>query len=142
MLRFLWIRLLVMVASGLLVIICAYKIYENGEEQAYVQEHSSVVKMPIVRREKGWGTVRSPNKIYVRHRGKTYSLPASNRYFRQTARADSILVNYDAERDMAVLSIGKVSGPYPLLIAVFLCGLLLVGNGLYDFFVDYRARNH
>ena len=122
-----------LVSLGLLLILITYKIYEIGEEQAYVQQHSPLMKMPIVGREKGWGTVKYPNKIFVEYRGKRYSLHSSNRHFRQTARADSIEVNYDAARDMAVLAVGKVSGPYPLLIAIFLCGLLVIGSGVYDF---------
>lgn len=73
----------------------AYKINEGYKEEAYIQQHSPLIKMPIVSRGKGWGTIRFPNKICVRYLARTYTLPCSNNYFKKTAKLDSLVVHYD-----------------------------------------------
>ncbi|HEV7350391.1 hypothetical protein [Telluribacter sp.] len=92
--------------------------------------------MPITGRFNGLGTLRSPNKIYVRHQGNEYTLISPNRHFRQTKRADSIEVHFDPEQNIAVLPEIDVTGPYPLLIVLALFSLFLIGYT----FVMYRRN--
>ncbi len=127
----LWIKAGIFFALGFIIIGFTYSLYHNGEEMAYVQQHSPLIKVPIVDRRKGAGTVKVPNKILVSYLGKTYCLSSSNRHFRQIARQDSIDINYDAERDIAVLSVGQVGVPYPVMAMFLFAGLLIIGNVIY-----------
>lgn len=128
-----WIRFLIWASSGLSLVLISYKIHESYKEQAFVQQHSPVVRMPIVGRVKGLGTLKSPNKILVWHKGKRYTLPTGNPYFRKTAKDESIEVHFDPVRDMAVLKEADVSGPSFLLLIISLFGLGLIGQAIYDF---------
>lgn len=132
-------RLLVIMSLGSMIVLITYKMYQNYEEQALIQENSPKIKMPIVRRVRRVGNLTFPHLIYVGYRGREYQLGTSSKYFRITAKLDSIEVNYDATRDIVVRADENIHGPYFLLVAVFLCGLLLIGKGVYDFFVDYLA---
>lgn len=131
--KLLLIRLLTWVSLGTSLIFIVYKIYESNEEDFSVQQHSPAIKVPVVRRVRRVGDLGQPHLIFVRHRGKEYSLGVPSKYFRLTAKLDSMEVNYDAERDIVVRADEDVRGPYFLLFAVFLCGLLLIGKGVYDF---------
>lgn len=127
-----WSKYIVLVVLGFLLLFIAYKINEEYKEDAYVQQHSPQTKMPIVNRRKGWGTVRFPNKIYVRYQGKRYSLPCSNKYFRETIKQDSIFVHYDPLRDRAVSADTKVNTPYVLLVLIVSGGLITVSSTIID----------
>jgi hypothetical protein len=127
------IKAIIMASLGLSVCILTYKIHENYEEQIYVQKHSPLVRMPIVGRFKGLGTLKSPNEILVWHKGKRYTLPTSNPYFRKTAKDESIEVNFDPVLDIVVRPDENPRHSYPLLVVMFLMGLLILGNALYDF---------
>lgn len=135
---YLWIKAGIFFVLAFVIIGLTYGIYHDGEEKAYVQKHSPVVKVPIVGRQKGSGTLRAPNKIHVSYLGKTYYLSSSNRHFRKTARQDSIEIRYDFARDMAVLTVEKVSAPYFPLVALLFGGLLSVGTGVYILWRGYR----
>jgi len=128
------LKSLILVSSGLVIVICAYKIYKIREERAYVQEHSPSIKLPIIRRVRRIGNLSQPHLIFVRHHGKEYSLGTSSKYFRLTAKLDSMVVNYDAEQDIVVRTDEDVRGPWFLLFTVFLCGLAAIGKGMYDFY--------
>lgn len=127
-----WFKYIVLVLLGFLLLFIAYKISEEYKEDAYVQQHSPQTKMPVVNRQKGWGTVRNPNKIYVRYQGKIYVLPCSNKYFRETIKRDSISVHYDSLRDRAVLADVKVNTPYVLLLLIVSGGLITVSSTIID----------
>lgn len=127
----LWIKAGIFFAIGFTMLGLTYNMYHDGEEQAYVQQHSPLIKVPIVGRRKGANTPRSQNKIFVAYRGKTYYLVSSNRYFRQTAHQDSIEIKYDFARDMAVLTVGDVSAPYFLVTVFIMFGLLIIGYVIY-----------
>lgn len=122
-----------MASLGVFVCIISYKLYESYEEQVFVQKNSPLVQMPIVGRVKGLGTVRSPNKIFVWYKGKRYTLETGNLYYRKTAKHESINVNFDPVRDVAVRPDENPRHFYPLLVVMFLTGLLIVGHGIYDF---------
>ena len=127
-----WFKYIFLVFLGFLLIFIAYKISDEYKEEAYVQQHSPPTKMPVVNRRKGWGTVRNPNKIYVRYQGKKYVLPCSNQYFRETIKWDSLSVHYDPLRDRAVLADVKVNTPYGLLVLIVSGGLIAVSSTLID----------
>ena len=128
-----WSRVLLHALAGLFTCIISYKLYESYEERVFVQKHSPLVQMPIVGRVKGLGTVRSPNKIWVWYKGRRYTLETSNPYFRKTAKDESIEVNFDPVRDIAVRPDENPRHFYPLLVIIFLTGLLLLGYAIYDF---------
>lgn len=113
---------------GLLLPFLAYKINEDNQRQIYIQQHSPLLRLPVVYRVKGWGTLRNPNKIYVRYGPKDYSLKCSNRYFSNTLDSTSILVHYDSSNDRAVLARSSITRAYWLLIAVALVGFLIAGK--------------
>ncbi|WP_345245604.1 hypothetical protein, partial [Nibrella saemangeumensis] len=121
------IRVAIPMLVGILCIFCSYKIYQIGERDTYIQKHSPLIKMPIVGRVNGLGTVKSPNKIYVSYKGTRYTLESSNRHFRKTARLDSIDVHFDELTDKAVLPNVKVTGPYSLIILIAMTGVFLIG---------------
>lgn len=127
-----WFKYLLLILLGLSFPFIAYKIDESITEETYIQERSPLVKMPVVHRVKGWGTVKFPNKIYVRYRGKRYSLATSNQYFSSTASLDSIVVHYDSVRDKAVLAGSKITRPYVLLVLIALCGVATVSATVVD----------
>ncbi|GAB3902164.1 hypothetical protein GCM10028825_55040 [Spirosoma agri] len=127
-----WSKYIVLVLLGFLLLFIAYKINEEYKEEAYVQQHSPQTTMPVVNRRKGWGTVRFPNKIYVRHQGKKYTLTCSNKYFRETIKQDSISVRYDPLRDRAVLADTKVNTPYVLLVLIVSGGLIAISSTIID----------
>lgn len=135
-----WIRFLIWASLGLSLVLISYKIHESYENQAFVQQNSPVVRMPIVGRVKGLGTLRSPNKILVWYGGKRYSLVASNKYFRRTAKYESVGVNFDPARDVATLADVAVSEPSFLLLIIFLGGLGLIGHAIYDFRSTIRSQ--
>ena len=110
----------------------AYKIDEDHQKQVYIQQHSPLIKLPVVYRFKGWGTLRFPNKIYVRYRGKDYHLACSNQYFENTMNSDSILVHYDSVSDRAVLAGSTTTRAYWLLIAIALLGFLVAGKAVVE----------
>ena len=130
----------ILFTSGLFLILCSYKIYEAGEEETYVQQHSPVIKMPVIYRVKGWGTIRVPNKIYVLYKGKKYVLPCSNKYFNTVAKLDSIEVNYDWVRDKAVLANVSPSNPYGLLIITALFGLIMTSQTVISMYRRERDK--
>lgn len=127
-----WFKYLSLIILGLSFPFIAYKIDESITEEAYIQEHSPLIKMPVIRRVKGWGTVKFPNKIYVGYRGKRYSLTTSNQYFKNTANIDSIAVHYDSVRDKAVLADSKITRPYGLLVLIALSGFITVSATTVD----------
>ncbi len=139
MVKSLWIRVSIFVSLGLFLVFISYKIYETYEDQALVQENNPSIKMPVIRRVRRVGDLGSPHLIYVNHQGKAYRLSTSSKYFRIAGRLDSMEVKYDAARDIAVLADQNVRGVYPLLLLLFLCGLFVVGRGVYDFWVGYRT---
>lgn len=127
-----WSIYLFSILLGILLLWITYKLSEDYDEQAYIQQHSPQVKMPVVKRLKGWGTVRYPNKVYVSYLGKKYILESSNQYFRKTAKLDSILVHYDPTRDRAIQADGKVTKPYVLLLLLGLVSLAVVIGTVVD----------
>ena len=127
-----WFKYVLLILLGLSLPFMAYKISEAYNEDAYIQEHSPRIKMPVVNRIKGWGTIRYPNKIYVRYRGKTYTLESSNKYFRSTANLDSIDVHYDPMLDSAVRANGKINKPHVLLTLIALGGLVAIIGTVVD----------
>ena len=136
-----WIRAISWASLGLSLCLISYKIHESYQEQALVQQHSPVIRVPIVSRDKGLGTLDSPNKILVWHRGKRYTLLTGNRYFRNTASYQSIEVHFDPVRDIAVLKGADVSGPSILLLILFLMGLGVIGHAIYDFRSITKLQN-
>ena len=125
-----WTRTIILVSGGILLILLTFKMYDHDLKEVYVQQHSPLIKMPITGRYNGLGTLRSPNKIYVWHEGKEYTLISPNRHFRNTAKADSIEVHYDAERDMAVLPDITVTLPFFLYLVMVIPGVLVLGYAL------------
>ena len=107
--------------------------YENYEKQLFVQQYGPLVRVPIIGRVKGLGTLKSPNKILILHKGKEYTLLTGNRYFRSAATYKSIEVNFDPMHDIAVLPDSQPRGSYPLLGAIFLLGIFFMGYAIYDF---------
>ncbi|WP_247232294.1 hypothetical protein [Telluribacter sp. SYSU D00476] len=125
-----WTRTIFLVAGGVLFIFLTYGMYTHDQKQAYVQQHSPLVKMPIIGRYNGLGTLRAPNKIYVWHEGKEYTLLSPNRHFRSTAKADSIEVHFDAEQNIAVLPDINVKGPYFLYAVIVGLGVFMLVHAL------------
>jgi|GEM_PF-4557152 len=121
---------LILTVVGAFTLLCAYKLYEDGQQQVAIQRHGSLVRLPIVGRFNGLGTIRSPNKIYVRHQGKDYTLRCTNAYFRRAATLDSLDVRLDTREDRAVLPDQKVTPPAGLLALLTIPGLALTGYGL------------
>ena len=126
-------RAVFLAVFGLFFCFMSYKMYENYEKQVFVQQHSPLVRVPISGRVKGLGTLKSPNKILILHNGKQYALLTGNPYFRKTVKDESIEVNFDPVRDVAVLPGSRPRGSYPLLGVIFLLGLFFMGYAIYDF---------
>jgi hypothetical protein len=124
-----WLRIFVTLC-GIFVMFCVYKLYEEGEKRVLVQQNSPTVKMPIVGRERGAGTVKFPCKIFLRYHGKPYEIHTNSKYFRQTAKADSLTVHFDPEQNIVVRPGVKANEPYPLLALYLLLGLLLIACGV------------
>lgn len=128
-----WNRAVFLALSGLFFCFMSYKMYENYEKQVFVQHYGPLIHVPIIGRVKGLGTLKSPNKILVLHKGKEYTLLTGNRYFRTTAAYKSIEVNFDPMYDSVVLPDSQPRGSYPLLGAIFLLGIFFMGYAIYDF---------
>lgn len=121
---------MLLIMTGTFLVFLACKIYRIGEQDAYIQQHSPLIRVPIAGRINGLGTVRSANKIFVRYKGKRYTLESSNRHFRKTARLDSINVHFDEAADRAVLPNVTVTAPYLLLILITTTGMIFMGYGI------------
>ncbi|GAB4019674.1 hypothetical protein [Spirosoma koreense] len=136
-----WFNYLFLILLGGSLPFIAYKINAAYEADAYSQQHSPLINMPVVGRQKGWGTVRFPNKIYVQLHGKHYVLPCSNQYFQKTATQDSLFVYYDGHRDRAVLAEGTVTAPSGLLALLGSCGLIMISATVIHLRRQLRKRN-
>ncbi|WP_128543064.1 hypothetical protein [Larkinella soli] len=116
---------------GLIILFLTFKIYEDGEKEAVIQQQWPIMKMPIVRRVKGIGTLKSPHKIYIQYYGRIYSVHSPRKHFRSTAQLDSLAVHYDPISDRVVPAGIRVTAPYGLLSMLALMGLWLIGHSIY-----------
>ena len=126
-----WKRVIVIVC-GLFIILATYKMHEIGEQEAWVQAHSPLVKMEVTGREKGLGTARFPNKIFLHHQGKNYTVSVGNRYFRQTSKADTLEMHFDPISNIAVRPEIELRSPKLLLASMLLAALLLISAGVFE----------
>ncbi|GAB3171203.1 hypothetical protein [Telluribacter humicola] len=127
-----WTRTIFMVSGGIFFLLVTYGMYSLDQKIAYVQQHSPLVKMPIIGRYNGLGTVRMPNEIYVWHEGKKYTVTSPNRHFRRTAKADSIAVHFNAEQNIAVLPDINVTDPYFLYAVLAGIGIYMIIHALVE----------
>ena len=127
-----WVNYIVLILLGLSLPFIAYRLNEGYEEDLYIQQHRPLTKMAIVDRVKGLGTMRAPNKIYLRYRGKRYTVDISNTYFKNTANTDSLFVHYDPVANKVVQAYSKPKRHTALLVLITLGGLVIVVGQLVD----------
>jgi hypothetical protein len=121
-----------MLLTGLTALVFPYMINKSVDEDIFIQQHSPVIRMPIIQRLKGHGTIRSPNKIYVYHSGKRYVIDCSNPVFRNTSGTSTIAVHYDSFRDKVVLPDIQIKRHYFIQILMLLVGLMITSKTIID----------
>jgi hypothetical protein len=121
-----------MLLTGLTALVVPYMLNKSVDEQILIQQHSPIIRLPIIQRLKGHGTMKNPNKIYVYRSGKKYVIDCSNPVFRNAAGASTIAVHYDSGRDKIVLPNIQIKRHYFIQILMLLVGLLITGKTIVD----------
>jgi hypothetical protein len=121
-----------MLLTGLTALVFPFMLNKSVDEEIFIQQHSPVIRMPIIQRLKGYGTIKNPNKIYVYHNGKKYVIDCSNPVFRSTAGSSTIAIHYDSVRDKIVLPDIQIKRHYFIQVLLLLVGLMLTGKAIVD----------
>ena len=116
-----WVKCLIMMALGALCMEISYDSYRDYQMRNEAIKSGQQVWMKIKSRRAS--RAKSPAYIVVEHAGQNYNLESSPSYYRDTQSADSVLVFYDPEKDVASLPGWKVQKLVWLSVMIAILGL-------------------